>query len=64
MTYADYEWYIEQNLSRYDGEWIAIMDKHIIAHDKNVKKVLDFSKQKYPNKRPIITKINNKLSIF
>ncbi|HLD05827.1 MAG TPA: DUF5678 domain-containing protein [Candidatus Nanoarchaeia archaeon] len=64
MTYADYEWYLKQDLSQYAGQWVAIIDKKIVANDKDAAKVIQEAKRKCPDKKPSITKVNNQLSIF
>ena len=63
-SYSNYEWFMGKDLSEYSGKWVAIIDKEIIAADKNVTNVLKEAKNKYPNKRPLVTKIKNKLSIL
>jgi len=60
----NYEWYLSQDFSKYSGKWLAIIDQKIIASGKNVEKLINKVKDKYPNKRPFITKIRNKLSIL
>lgn len=63
-NYVNYEWFLKQDLSNYAGMWIAIIDKQIVANNKNINKIMEVVKKNYPNKRPLITKINNKLSIL
>ena len=60
----NYEWYLSQDFSKYSGKWLAIIDQKIIASGKNVEKLINKVKDKYPNNRPFITKIRNKLSIL
>lgn len=52
-----YAFYIEANLEDYVGKWIAIVDKEIVAHGKDVKKIYKEAKKKYPNKRPLLAKV-------
>ncbi len=63
-SYTNYEWFLKKDLSKYAGSWIAIIDKKVVANGKNINKVITSTKEKYPNKRPFITKIRNKLSIL
>ena len=61
--YKNYEWYLKNDLSQYAGEWVAILDKKVIAHDKNLNKIISNIRNKYINKKPLITKVKNKISI-
>lgn len=40
MQEKSYQYYIETDTSKYVGEWIAVADDRILAHGKNVKKVV------------------------
>ncbi len=64
QSYANYEWFLEQDLTIYAGKWLAIIDRKIVANNKDVAKVIKEVKTKYPNKRPLITKVKDKLSIL
>lgn len=64
MTYADYEWFLKREFKEYDGQWIAIVNKKVVAHGKSVKNVIEEARRKFPSRRPSITKIRNKLSIL
>lgn len=63
-SYVNYEWYLKEDLSKYSGKWIAVIDKNIVASMSNVNKLIKEVKEKYPTKRPLITKVRNKLSIL
>ncbi len=63
-SYANYEWFLKEDLSRYSGKWLAIIDKKIIAVAYDPQQVISTAKELYPNKRPFITKIRDKLSIL
>ncbi|HLC57573.1 MAG TPA: DUF5678 domain-containing protein [Candidatus Nanoarchaeia archaeon] len=56
----NYNFFMEENLERYIGEWIAICKNQIIAHGKDVKKVFKEAKEKCPKERPLITKVPDK----
>jgi len=64
MGYANYEWFLKQDLSGYSGKWIAIINKEVVASEKEVNKLITKVKKQYPNKTPFITKIRNKLSVL
>ena len=57
MNQANYQFFMQANLSGYRGEWVAICDQKIISHGKNVKKVFREVKKKCPKKKPLITKV-------
>jgi len=63
-NYTNYEWFLKEDFSRYAGDWIAIIDKQVVANGKDAEKVISCTKKEYPNKRPLITKIKDKLSIL
>lgn len=63
-SYTNYEWFLEKDLSEYAGKWIAIVDRRVVASGKDVNKIFKEVKTKFPNKRPLITKIRNKLYIL
>ena len=63
-SYDNYEWYLEQDLSQYDGQWVAIVDKKIVAVGKHSDKVINKASKKYPGKIPLVTKVRARLSIL
>ena len=60
----NYEFFIATNLEKYTGEWVAICDNKIVSHGKNVKEVFRESQEKYPNKKPLLTKIPSKQAMI
>ena len=44
-------------MSAYSGEWVAIVGKEVVAHGKDVKKLLLAAKNKFPGKEPLIAKV-------
>lgn len=63
-SYANYEFFINQDLSEYSDKWIAIIDKKVVASGKNINQIIKEVQIKYPHKRPLITRIKDKLSIL
>lgn len=63
-SYINYEWFLKKDFSEFSGKWLAIIDKTIVATGKDVNKLIKEVKTKYPNKRPFITKVKNKLSVL
>lgn len=55
-----YDYFMKADVKPYVGEWIAIVDNKIVSHSKSVKKVYKDAKEKYPNKRPLITRVPSK----
>jgi len=37
---SDYQWLMMQGISQYSGQWIAVLDREIIARDNSLKDVL------------------------
>ena len=46
-----------EEISKYAGEWIAVLDNKIVIHNKSFKEVHEFIKKNYPNERPLIGKL-------
>lgn len=61
---ADYEWFVNSDLSEFDGKWIAILNKQVIASEKDAKRLVEELKLKYPGSKPLITKISNQTLIL
>lgn len=55
-----YNYFLEANLDRYNGEWITICDNKIISHGDNLKKVVEEAKKECGNKKFIIAKVPSK----
>ena len=56
----DYAYYLNANMKPYIGEWVAIVDKKVVAHGKDAKKVYDDAVKKTGGKRPLIARIPDK----
>lgn len=63
-SYANYEWFLKEDLSKFSGKWLAIIDKQIVASGNDVNKLITDVKKEHPDKRPLITKVRDKLSIL
>ena len=61
---TNYDWYLKQDLSKFSGKWLAIVDRKVVATGKNAEQVIKEARKEYPNKRPMITKVKNYLSIL
>ncbi len=56
----NYQFFIKTNLDSYIGKWVAICDKKIISHGKDPKKVYKEAKDRFPNKRIMLTRVPDK----
>lgn len=56
----NYQFFMKTNVEDYIGEWIAICNEKIVAHGRDVKKVFMKAKEKYPNERPMVTRVPDK----
>jgi len=60
MENQNYELFLKSDISRYIGEWVAICDKKIVSHGKDVKEVVKEANLKCPGKRPLIVRVPEK----
>ena len=51
------QYYSKTDLSKYAGEWIAILDHEVIAHGKDLKKVYSEANEKAKGKEPFFMKV-------
>ena len=63
-VYSDYEWFLREDLSRYSGKWVAIINRSVVGSDNDFHKLLQETRKKYPRGKPLITKVRTKLSIM
>jgi hypothetical protein len=54
----DYDWYIKTDLSKYAGEWIAIVNQRVAAHSTGISDVV--AKTKNLKKRPLFAFVYGK----
>jgi hypothetical protein len=54
---SNFESIKEEEMTKYAGEWIAVVESKVVAHGKSFKEVYSFVKSNYPNKRPLIGKL-------
>jgi hypothetical protein len=60
----NYDWYVNADLSKFSGKWVAILDKKIIASDKDARKVIEKIKGRYPNSKPLLAKVASETLIL
>lgn len=56
----EYEYFLQADLSGYIGNWIVIVDDKIVASGKDIKELYAEVKKRYPNKRPLLSRIPDK----
>lgn len=54
---SNFESLSEEILSKYAGEWIAVVDNNVVSHNKSFKEVYEYVKNNYPRERPLIGKL-------
>lgn len=60
----NYEFFMEANLDKYKGEWVAICDDKIVSHGEDVKEVFKIAKEKFPNKKPLLSKVPSEATMI
>ncbi len=53
----NYDFYSDADLTKYAGEWVAIINKEVIAHGKNVKALIREAGEKKPGETPFLAKV-------
>lgn len=54
---SNFESLNEEDISKYAGEWIAVVDSKIVVHSNSFKEVYSYAKNNFPKKRPLIGKL-------
>jgi len=57
LSDPDYEWYLQSDLSSYEGQWVAILDQRVVAHGANAKDVLEQVLKDRPESTPLLVKV-------
>lgn len=53
----NFQWIVTQNLTDYTGLWIAVVDKDIVGKGKDVLRVIENARKKYPKRVPFVYKV-------
>jgi len=56
----EYRFFMESNLDEYVGQWVAVCNKRIVSHGKNVKEVFKEAKLACPGAKPLLTRVPDK----
>ena len=54
---SNFESLSKEDISKYAGQWIAIIDNKVVAHNKSFNEMYIFVQQNYPKKKPLISKL-------
>ncbi len=60
----NYQYYMETDISRFSGEWIAVCEGKIVSHGKNVKEVAEEAKVKSGGKKFLIARVPSEESMI
>lgn len=64
MDQRNYDVFLSMDASQYIGEWVAISEGRVVSRGENLKKVYEEAKKKYPNKKPLISKVPEKQTMI
>ena len=53
----NYQYYIDVNVDRFSGEWIAVCDEEIVSHGRNIKEVVKEAKNKCGGKKFLLARV-------
>ena len=54
---SNYEYFMQTDVSRYIGEWIAIYEEKVISHGKSLKEVTEKAKELSGGKRFLLVRV-------
>lgn len=54
---SNFELLSQSDLTKYAGNWIAVLDGRVVAHGRSFKEVYQKVKSEHPNERPLIGKL-------
>jgi hypothetical protein len=54
---SNFESLTEEDISKYAGQWIAVIDGKVVFNSKSFKHLYTSVKEKYPSKKPLIGKL-------
>jgi hypothetical protein len=52
-----YNYYMETDISKYSGEWLAVAEDRILAHGKNLKEVVETATNISKGKKFLIARV-------
>ncbi len=60
----NYQFYLEADVSRYIGEWIAVVDDKIIAHGKRLKEVAEQARLSAHGKKFLLARVPSEATMI
>lgn len=54
---SNFESLSEEMISKFAGQWIAVINSQVVAHSRSFAEVHKIAKEKYPTERPLISKL-------
>ena len=54
MASREFKYFTSHKLNKYTDEWVIIHKDKVVLHNKNLKKLLNESDEKYPNNRDLL----------
>lgn len=64
MSSTEAQFLEKTDLSKYQGKWVAVLDKEIIVSGKNIEEVFTRAKSKAKNKTPLFQYIPESGEVF
>ena len=56
--------FLDTDLSEFEGKWIAIVEKKVVASNKSLGKVLKEVEKDYPDEKPLVAKAPTKKTLI
>ena len=53
----NYQYFMEEDVSRFSGEWIAVSDDKILSHGRNVKEVAEEAGKKCQGRKFLLARV-------
>ncbi|MBS3077543.1 succinyl-CoA synthetase subunit alpha [Candidatus Pacearchaeota archaeon] len=60
----NYEFYVESDMSKYIGEWVAIFEGKVIAHGKNIKLVAEEATALAKGRKVLFARVPDKAAMI
>ena len=57
MKTKEFEFFVKTDISKYRGQYVAIVGDKVVASGENAKKVLEEAARMFPGKTPLLAKI-------
>lgn len=54
---SDYEWFVNTDLSRYKGKYVAVAGRKVVSSGYDAKEVYERARKKAPQSKPTLAKI-------